>query len=165
MNPKLILGLALVLSGGLFGCSTVHQPLEKSKQSPASSGNLTKTLTDDEIQQKLIGIWVGGGRTTSTNEAESFTWNETLRYATNGGYSKMKTIVGAGKTRVEKCQGLWFVKSHLLTYSVTNSMGIKPDLDLEPFFYTQAKIIWVKREQLFLIERSHCAYFERFHSK
>ncbi|MEI6074379.1 MAG: hypothetical protein WCS94_02320 [Verrucomicrobiota bacterium] len=165
MKPKLILVLALVLIGGLFGCSTVHHPLEKSKQSPMPSGNLAKAQTDEEIRQKLIGTWVGGGSCTSTNEAESFTWNETLKYATNGGYSKTKTIVGAGKTRVEKCQGIWSFKSHILTYSVTDSMGIKPDLDLEPFFYTQAKIIWVKSEQLFLIERSHCAYFERFHSE
>ena len=29
MNPKLILGLALVLSGGLFGCSTANAPVKK----------------------------------------------------------------------------------------------------------------------------------------
>ena len=33
MNPQLILGLALVLSGGLFGCTTVPQPSDKSEQS------------------------------------------------------------------------------------------------------------------------------------
>ena len=33
MNPKLLLGLALVLSGGLCGCSSIPQPTDKSEQS------------------------------------------------------------------------------------------------------------------------------------
>jgi hypothetical protein len=40
MKTKLLLSLALVLNGGLFGCSTViHHPIDASKQTPTSTTN------------------------------------------------------------------------------------------------------------------------------
>ena len=48
MNPKLILGLALVLVGGLFGCSTSNQPSTKAKAG---------TLNPPSAEQ--LRIWVG----------------------------------------------------------------------------------------------------------
>ena len=159
MNPKLILYLALVLSGGLFGCSTVHQPLEKSKQSPTSSGNLPKTPNDSEIREKIIGTWIRGG-VILTNDLGVFSKMEMLTFATNGCYSATKTIVSAGKTNVLKCQGLWSVEESLLTYSITNSIGVKPNS--EPFFYEQAKVIKVSGKQLLLLLRMHqLVFFEK----
>jgi hypothetical protein len=115
--------------------------------------------SDAEIRQKIIGTWVRGGYT-STNKLGSFSEVETLIYTTNGFYSATKTIISAGRTRVQKCQGFWSVEDHILTYSVTNSVGVKPHSN--PFFDTQARIIRINGNRMLLIEElDQMVWFER----
>ena len=125
-----------------------------------ASEDFSKMQSDPEIRQRIIGTWVTSGYVTSTNPLESFSEEEMLIYATNGYYSATKTIVAAGRTSVKKCQGFWSVKGRILRYSITNSVGVKPDS--EPFFYTQAKVIKVNHKQLLLFEwMDQLAFFER----
>ena len=55
MKPKIILCLALVLSGGLCGCSSVPQPTDKSEQSLSPFYPLT-TIQDPTYPLSIIEI-------------------------------------------------------------------------------------------------------------
>jgi len=61
MNPKLLLCLALVLSGGLFGCSTTEQPVAANANTPLSSTNVQQSFesllkTDFPGRNTRVGI-------------------------------------------------------------------------------------------------------------
>jgi hypothetical protein len=130
--------------------------------SRADDGHVSKKSwepqSDTEIRQKIVGTWVSGGTFTNQNDLVSF--SQALTFTTNRCYSAMQTIISAGKTNVETCQGFWSIKDHLLTYLVTNSVGVKPDS--EPFFYLQAKVVRINGNYMFLSEwMDHLASFER----
>jgi len=57
MKPKLILGLALVLSGGLFGCSTTTQPTSAELTWPnvaAGTWAFVPAVVDERFKQASI---------------------------------------------------------------------------------------------------------------
>jgi len=122
-----------------------------------------KPLNDAEIHQNIVGTWVTVGTFTSTNRLKSESFYETLEFTTNGCYSATRTIVSAGMNCIARCEGFWSVKDHILTYSITNSIGLKLDYnDCEPFFYPQALVVRVNERQLLLRERlDRLCWFER----
>src|SRR5271154_7016281 len=54
MKPKLILCLALVLSGGLFGCATVNQTPRQYIIAPANQGEATESLYYDNPSPDIL---------------------------------------------------------------------------------------------------------------
>jgi hypothetical protein len=62
MKPKLILCLALVLSGGLFGCASVHKTTQYrcGEHSPVTLGKVIYDFNHDGHDDTLSLIWIGG---------------------------------------------------------------------------------------------------------
>jgi hypothetical protein len=126
----------------------------------SQTNGVPASQSDAEIRQKIVGTWVTGRSFTSTNKLESSSWFQMLTFMTNGCYSATQTVESAGTIRIETCQGYWSVQDHFLTYSATNSVGVRPDT--EPFFYPQAKVIRVNKKQLCLFEwMDQLCWFQR----
>jgi hypothetical protein len=148
-----------------LGCLLANPCVLMADELPAAQKS-QQSRSNAEIRREIVGTWLTDGSFTYTNNLVSF--SEALTYSTNGCYSATKTIVSAGKTRVEKCQGFWSVKDHILAYSITNSIGVSmtncigPEA-CEPFFYPQAKVVSVNGKQLILLEwMDQITFFERF---
>lgn len=115
--------------------------------------------SDTEIRQKIIGTWIENYSFTLSNRLVAV--SQKLTYATDGYYSATETISSDGKISVKKCEGLWALQNGVLTYSITNSIGVKP-ISSGAFFYPQARVIKVKKEQLQIFEAmDRVAFFER----
>jgi len=114
--------------------------------------------SDAEIEERIVGTWASRGSYSNTNGSVSFF--QTLTYSTNHCYSATETRDSARTTRTRKCEGFWSVKHGTLKYSITNSIGVKPDS--EPFFCTQARVIRVDDKQLGLSEwMDQLSWFEK----
>jgi hypothetical protein len=127
-----------------------------------SSHKAWNQQSDGEIRRKITGTWDYGGYT-FTNELGPFSVKEMLTYATNSYYSATRTIMSDGTTRIEKCEGFWSIRDRILTYSITNCMGVSiTNCFGEPFFYPMAKVIEINGKHLVLLERlDQIVFFER----
>ena len=134
----LLIVLGAFLTSLSLGADETHAPED-----------LTARQTDAEIRQRIIGTWTAGGYYYSTYEPVSV--YRTLTFATNGYYSAVETVNCFGGAFVQKCEGTWSLQNRALTYSIMNSFNLETDPDSIRFFCTQARVIHVSKDQLFLI--------------
>jgi hypothetical protein len=84
MKPKLILCLALVLSGGLFGCTTNYQQLRIADLPPPVADSARKPDLIDRLVEEFSsshGIWLNGFPSPAIDLPMSATMDEVVSQA------------------------------------------------------------------------------------
>ena len=100
--------------------------------------------SDEEIRQKIIGIWIHEGETTN----KTFRFQGTVAYSTNGCYVAQYTVTEDGKSSVQRYEGFWLVQDGILTDTVTNTVGrYSPPVGGS---YEHARVIKVDENELIL---------------
>jgi hypothetical protein len=106
MKPKLILGLALVLSGGLIGCSTNWRAKAAKVTVGMTRGQVEKILPmwsnpNSQMQRPEVAMVTGGGQECLYWVSEN--WRVAVNYDYTGGeYNTSNRVVSLVEVNEEK---------------------------------------------------------------